>query len=53
MILKKIIDKLKDHILIHSGQNLLLKLDKVDDKIIDEIYDDIVNLKIKLNKKII
>ena len=50
-IIKKRINKLKVGIIIDSGQNLFLNLDKIDEKIIDEIYDDIRNLKIKLSKK--
>ena len=51
-IIKKRINKLKVGIIIDSGQNLFLNLDKIDEKIINEIYDDIRNLKIKLSKKL-
>ena len=51
-IIKKTINKLKVGIIIDSGQNLFLNLDKIDEKIIDEIYDDIRNLKIKLSKRL-
>ena len=50
-IIKKRINELKVGIIIDSGQNLFLNVDKIDEKIIDEIYDDIRNLKIKLSKK--
>ena len=52
-IIKKRINELKVGIIIDSGQNLFLNLDKIDEKIIDEIYDDIRNLKMKLTKKVL
>ena len=51
-IIKKRINELKIGIIIDSGQNLFLKLDKIDEKILNEIYDDIQKLKIKLSKKL-
>ena len=51
-IIKKRINKLKIGIIIDSGQNLFLKLDKIDEKILNEIYDEIQKLKIKLSKKL-
>ena len=52
-IIKKRINELKIGIIIDSGENLFSKLDKIDEKILDEIYDDIKNLKRKLNKKVL
>ena len=52
-IIKKRISELKIGILIDSGENLFLKLDKIDEKILNEIYDDIQNFKKKLNKKVL
>ena len=52
-IIKKRINELKIGIIIDSGEKLFLKLDKIDEKILDEIYDDIQKLKIKLSKKVI
>ena len=52
-IIKKTINELIIGIIIDSGQNLFLNLDKIDEKIIDEIYDDIQNLKIILNKRLL
>ena len=51
-IIKKRINELKIGIIIDSGQNLFLKLDKIDEKILNEIYDEIQKLKIKLSKKL-
>ena len=51
-IIKKRINELKIGIIIDSGQNLFLKLDKIDKKILNEIYDEIQKLKIKLSKKL-
>ena len=51
-IIKKRINELKTGIIIDSGQNLFLKLDKIDEKILNEIYDEIQKLKIKLSKKL-
>ena len=50
-IIKKRINELKIGIIIDSGENLFLKLDKIDEKILNGIYDDISSLKIKLSKK--
>ena len=50
-IIKKRINELKVGIIIDSGQNLFLNLDEIGEKIIDEIYNDLRNLKIKLSKK--
>ena len=50
-IIKKRINELKIGIIIDSGSNLFLNLDKIDEKILNEIYDDISSLKIKLSKK--
>ena len=51
-IIKKRINELKIGIIIDSGQNLFLKLDKIDENILNEIYDEIQKLKIKLSKKL-
>ena len=51
-IIKKRINELKIGIIIDSGQNLFLKLDKIDEKILNEIYDEIQKLKNKLSKKV-
>ena len=51
-IIKKRINELKIGIIIDSGSNLFLNLDKIDEKILNEIYDDISSLKIKLSKKL-
>ena len=51
-IIKKRINELKIGIIIDSGKNLFLKLDKIDEKILNEIYDEIQKLKIKLSKKL-
>ena len=51
-IIKKRINELKIGIIIDSGQNLFLKLDKIDEKILNEIYNEIQKLKNKLSKKI-
>ena len=51
-IIKKRINELKIGIIIDSGQNLFLKLDKIDEKILNEIYHDISSLKVKLSKKL-
>ena len=51
-IIKKRINELKIGIIIDSGKNSFLKLDKIDEKILNEIYDEIQKLKIKLSKKL-
>ena len=51
-IIKKRINELKIGIIIDSGKNLFLKLDKIGEKILNEIYDEIQKLKIKLSKKL-
>ena len=52
-IIKKRINELKIGIIIDSGKNLFLKLDKIDEKnILNEIYDEIQKSKIKLSKKL-
>ena len=51
-IIKKRINELKIGIIIDSGSNLFLKLDKIDEKILNEIYDEIQKLKNKLSKKL-
>ena len=51
-IIKKRINELKIGIIIDSGQNLFLKRDKIDEIILNEIYDEIQKLKIKLSKKL-
>ena len=50
-IIKKRINELKIGIIIDSGQNLFLKLDKIDEILLNEIYDEIQKLKNKLSKK--
>ena len=50
-IIKKFLPKLKIGIIIDSGQNLFLKLDKIDENLLNEIYDEIQLLKNELNKK--
>ena len=51
-IIKKRINELKIGIIIDSGKNLFLKLDKIDEILLNEIYDEIQKLKIKLSKKL-
>ena len=51
-IIKKRINELKIGIIIDSGSNLFLNLDKIDEKILNEIYDEISLLKNKLSKKL-
>ena len=51
-IIKKRINELKIGIIIDSGQNLFLKLDKIDEILLNEIYDEIQKLKNKLSKKL-
>ena len=51
-IIKKFLPKLKIGIIIDSGQNLFLKLDKIDENLLNEIYDEIQLLKNELNKKL-
>ena len=51
-IIKKFLPKLKIGIIIDSGQNLFLKLDKIDEILLNEIYDEIQKLKNKLSKKL-
>ena len=51
-IIKKRINELKIGIIIDSGKNLFLKLDKIDEILLNEIYDEIQKLKNKLSKKI-
>ena len=52
-IIKKRINELKIGIIIDSKQNLFLKLNKIDEKILNEIYDEIQKLKNKLSKKVL
>ena len=52
-IIKKRINELKIGIIIDSKQNLFLKLNKIDEKILNEIYDEIRKLKNKLSKKVL
>ena len=44
-IIKKRINELKIGIIIDSGQNLFLKLDKIDEILLNEIYNEIQKLK--------
>ena len=52
-IIKKRINELKIGIIIDSKQNLFLKLNKIDEKILNKIYDEIQKLKNKLSKKVL
>ena len=51
-IIKKRINELKIGIIIDSGQNLFLKLDKIDEILLNEIYNEIQKLKNELSKKL-
>ena len=51
-IIKKRINELKIGIIIDSGKNLFLKLDKIDEILLNEIYDEIQLLKNELSKKL-
>ena len=50
-IIKKRINELKIGIIIDSGKNLFLKLDKIDEILLNEIYDEIQKLKNFLKNK--
>ena len=51
-IIKKRINELKIGIIIDSGKNLFLKLDKIDEILLNEIYNEIQILKNELSKKL-
>ena len=51
-IIKKRINELKIGIIIDSGKNLFLKLDKIDEILLNEIYNEKQLLKNKLSKKL-
>ena len=51
-IIKKRINELKIGIIIDSGKNLFLKLDKINEILLNEIYNEIQILKNELSKKL-